>query len=302
MAETYSAFANKHLDVRTRSGVEWMCLCPYHEDSNPSFAINVRKGLFVCYACGAKGKVDQLAGFLKVGNAATPIERTVDDVKKKLHELNSEPPQHRGVSSLWVDHWAEQPQAEALWESRGIDKKTMEEFGLGYDGMHDALTIPVHHPAKRQVLSVIRRRMNPEPGQPKYHYERGFKISEHLFGSWQVRTRYERNMKVAITEGSIDAMAMWSAGIPAVALLGARVSETQSRLLRQLDPMAFVVMTDADEAGRTAAQQIVEVLSGSGIMVEAPRHWPKGKKDPGEMTEDERKASFTSSNIAKVST
>ncbi|MDW8295233.1 MAG: AAA family ATPase, partial [Aquificaceae bacterium] len=40
-------------------GYAWM-LCPFHEDTNPSLKVNLRKGYFHCVACGETGSVAKL--------------------------------------------------------------------------------------------------------------------------------------------------------------------------------------------------------------------------------------------------
>jgi DNA primase len=34
---------------------QYVCLCPFHNDKNPSFGVNDEKGLYHCFSCGAKG-------------------------------------------------------------------------------------------------------------------------------------------------------------------------------------------------------------------------------------------------------
>ena len=61
-----------HLDLSTlikelrpsgsTSGHEYLCLCPFHDDHNPSLSVNIQSGLFNCYACGAKGSIFDLYG------------------------------------------------------------------------------------------------------------------------------------------------------------------------------------------------------------------------------------------------
>jgi len=294
MAETYAAFASKHLDVRLRSGVEWMCLCPYHEDTNPSFAINVRKGLFVCYACGVKGKVNQLADHLEA-TLDTSVGSSIDSVKEKAATVMAEEQPEQKVSKLWLDFWRSTGEYREMWANRGItEPKVTDEFLLGYNAREDALVIPVHSPRCNDVMSIIRRRLNVPEGGPKYLYQPGFKISEYLYGSWQVRRRFYRAKAVAITEGSIDTLALWQVGIPSVALLGARVSKTQEKLLKALDPLAYVVMTDRDSAGRAASIELKEKMRGSGIMMLEPSYWQVNCKDPAEMTEESRVQAFDS--------
>jgi DNA primase len=37
-------------------GSPWiLALCPFHDDRNPSLALNVQSGGFNCFGCGAKG-------------------------------------------------------------------------------------------------------------------------------------------------------------------------------------------------------------------------------------------------------
>ncbi|NBO55083.1 MAG: hypothetical protein EBU84_10945, partial [Actinobacteria bacterium] len=55
--ETIVRFLKRHLDIRSKSGLEWQAVCPFHEDTSPSFSVNIRKGLYICYACGAKGNM-----------------------------------------------------------------------------------------------------------------------------------------------------------------------------------------------------------------------------------------------------
>ncbi|WP_287719919.1 CHC2 zinc finger domain-containing protein, partial [Nitrosomonas sp.] len=36
---------------------EVQCLCPFHEDKNPSLSVNLEKGVFKCFGCGEQGGV-----------------------------------------------------------------------------------------------------------------------------------------------------------------------------------------------------------------------------------------------------
>jgi len=296
MTLRYATFANRHLTVHSRSGEEWQCLCPYHEDTSPSFSINVRKGLFICYACDAKGTVESLAEHL---NAAKPAgdDLSVSEIRKKISQVTGNIPARRFLSN-------DMPKAYQLgdyrkeWAKRGITSDIVFDlFSLGYDVLKDELIIPVHAPDSNRLVSYIKRRVNPDPGQPKYLYQKGFSISHNLFGSWQVRSSepmVDRAPAVAVTEGSIDTLALWQVGIPSVALLGARVSVTQKKLLQQLDPMYLVCMTDRDVAGRHAAESLAVLMAGTGIRVVEPTYWPQGAKDPAEIPEQYRLPTFMS--------
>jgi DNA primase len=286
MTKNYASFVSAHLDVRTRSGHEWQCLCPYHEDTQPSFSVNVRKGLFVCYACNAKGTMKQLADFLGHKQEGRTFNApTTSEVKAKLADLMKDQSKERFIDPAWVDSWRIEGHKEE-WANRGIvSDEVLNLFCLGYDMINDTLIIPVHS-SSGKVSSIIRRFLDPDPGSPKYKYDKGFKKSENLYGFWQSLTwnPVARPRLVAITEGSIDTLKMWEAKIPSVALLGASVSNKQLKLLKRLDPTEFLIMTDRDTAGQTVALELSLKLRGSGALLSEPAYWPDHAKDPGDLT------------------
>lgn len=38
-----------------KSGKDWKCCCPFHNEKTPSFTVNQQKGTYRCYGCGAHG-------------------------------------------------------------------------------------------------------------------------------------------------------------------------------------------------------------------------------------------------------
>ena len=40
-----------------RTGKNWVGLCPFHNDKNPSFTVSSEHGSYICFACGEKGDV-----------------------------------------------------------------------------------------------------------------------------------------------------------------------------------------------------------------------------------------------------
>lgn len=61
--EAYQRFGQ----VKKGAGDEYMMLCPFHDDHNPSLSFNGTNGLFNCFACDAKG--DFLEFYAKVTNS-----------------------------------------------------------------------------------------------------------------------------------------------------------------------------------------------------------------------------------------
>ena len=40
-----------------KQGLNYIGLCPFHDDSTPSLTVNTTKGIYKCFACGATGDV-----------------------------------------------------------------------------------------------------------------------------------------------------------------------------------------------------------------------------------------------------
>ncbi|MBA7531592.1 DNA primase [subsurface metagenome] len=54
----YEEFYGKHLEKVHKAGQdEFKALCPFHEDTNPSFSFNKNTGQYYCHGCGAKGDI-----------------------------------------------------------------------------------------------------------------------------------------------------------------------------------------------------------------------------------------------------
>jgi DNA primase len=174
-------------------------------------------------------------------------------------------------------------------EQRGFTESTIRKFQLGYDPFRDEGIIPVRN-EDNEIIGVIRRRLNITDKGPRYLYPKGFPLSRTLFGSWMLGSKHNR---VALVEGSLDCVACWDAGVPALALLGARLSSTQHNLLHKLGVEHVVIMTDNDAAGRDAVDQITSDSSGLMISVGLYRHYWNAK-DPGELTPQQIKKMFYS--------
>lgn len=70
-----------------------MGLCPFHDDSDPSFSVNIEKGLFKCFGCEAKGSVFDFYMKMNRVDFKTAISKLsefagIDLQKKKKKRIN----------------------------------------------------------------------------------------------------------------------------------------------------------------------------------------------------------------------
>lgn len=238
----YSDFAERFLNVHQKSGAEWIALCPFHDDSNPSFQFNIETGLFICFSCQAKGNIRTLER--KFGVTYRGVGVGLDVIYSKLRELEYPEP---ASSSMRESELAQFGIPTTLWDERGLNEATVAKFELGYDMVRDAMIIPVRD-IGGELLGVIKRYMDPDM-RNRYRYPKRFHKREHLFASWLVAND-DSIRSVALTEGSIDAMSVWQAGHPALAIYGSSVSSVQVEQLRVLGIRDVTLFYDNDKAGR----------------------------------------------------
>lgn len=300
---TITAFLKRHLDIRSKSGLEWLAVCPFHQDTNPSMSVNIRKGVYICYACGAKGNTKTLARHFQEGEP-TLQETNIDDVSLAVKELaDSMAAVYRpNIGIKYASRFCDNPSVDAYWNGvRKLSREQIKNFALGFDTIENEAIIPVHD-KRMNVLGLVKRTIDENKireGYPKYRYPKGMKISQCLFGLPQAEAAFgeagfsahttgvDIHSVLVICEGAVDAISV-SVGkhsrsdgngkgfqktthysIAGVAVLGARMSTHQAEAVRYLAPRSIVIATDQDRAGRMAAIQvrkaIEEMRTGSFI-------------------------------------
>lgn len=283
----YEQWVIKHLKVSSRFGDEALVFCPLHDNSSsPAMSINVAKGLYVCYGCGAKGHLSSLAK--AVGSPLTAVfdAGALAQGLGRLRAGEAATEATQKVPEEWLDRFRWQKPHRYWIKERNIDPETCMKWKLGYDKQSDSGTIPIRD-INGNCLGVIRRRLGKlGEGEPRYLYPRGFKISWHLYGAHFLADRKLDN--VVITEGSLDCIAMDQAGYTSVALLGARLHPHQLTILTGMDVETITLCLDNDKAGKHATQVVAAQLIAEGFKVNIAKH-VRDKKDPSSMSVFQRR-------------
>jgi DNA primase len=179
------------LDVVERVGVRlkrsgshrWQGLCPFHEDRDPSFFVDVARQRFVCFGCKARGDVidfvrlhERLSTVLEACTwlTGTPAPGATTRSRPRVTEVQ---PQRRWdrltleqqlvlntAGALYRDALWRNPRARAYLAERGLPDWVIRACGLGYA---DGRSLEGHlrkHGGLRvaEELGLLRR---PEPGE-----------------------------------------------------------------------------------------------------------------------------------------
>lgn len=159
--------------------------------------------------------------------------------------------------------------------SRGISEDAQRMFRTGYSPRQRAVTIPWFN-ADGTLGNVKYRRVD----EKTFWYVKGGRpIREMVYGLHIV---YERNIRRAVlVEAEIDAMYLWTDGIPAVAVGGSAFGDVKAELLRKSPIEELRVATDNDEAGAKLKAQVFEKMAGYCELYDV--EIPKEYKDVNEI-------------------
>jgi DNA primase len=256
--------------------------CPFHNNSRtPAGEIQKESGVFFCFSCQ---KVADLVELVMHVSGRTYFE-AVRFIKSKetetdlMLEINSKlvvKPEYVPFDELTIkrlnNQALESPRALRYYSGRLISNDSIAKFALGYSEKQDMVTIPVHSPDGIPVgfvgRSVEGKDFKNTPGLPK---------SKVLFNLHRVKT----SSKVYVVESSFDAIRLDQCGFPAVATLGANVSNLQIELLQKYFNN-IIVIADNDEAGGNMKDRIIERLGSRVSIIQLNKEY----KDIGDMDDE----------------
>lgn len=133
------------LEVK-KNGRGWKILCPFHNDTDPSCSVDLQKGLFHCFGCGAEGdkiqfvklyKHTDFKGAVKVlkeytGLTASRKKRTVSKKVEKSEPLHTDIT-FKDIADYYHKKLFENKKALAYLKKRGFtDPELYSRFKIGY--------------------------------------------------------------------------------------------------------------------------------------------------------------------------
>ena len=132
-----------------KRGANYLGLCPFHQDKNPSMSVSATKGIFKCFACGKAGNAvtflmehEHLSYWEALRYLAKKYHIEIVEKEETAEEIAS---RMRYESLLVVSEYAQKFYADVLWNSevgkaiglsyfreRQFSDETIRKFGLGY--------------------------------------------------------------------------------------------------------------------------------------------------------------------------
>lgn len=268
--------------IQSEVDTDYIIFCPFHNNNRtPAGEIDKSSGFFYCFSCN---KVADLVEFVMHMSSRTYFE-SVRFIKGKEQEGNLEKDIDRAlytkpefvqfdelVLKRLNNNLLSSDRAKDYFRYRKIEPQSYSKFALGYSEKQDMVTVPVHTPDGMAIgfvgRSIEGKEFKNTPGLPK---------SKTLFNIHRVKT----STRVYVVESSFDVIRLDQVGLPAVATLGATVSNAQIDLLQKYFN-DIIVIADNDEAGSNMKQRIIERLGSRVSVLQLNKQY----KDIGDMDND----------------
>jgi len=255
----------------TKSG-EINCLCPLHDDSSPSLAVNAYSGKFQCFAGCIKGtKIGQLVEAV-TGNKYIENEEIV---AKNLFSKFTKNNKLCIIPMIPKLPLALNNDGHLFLKKKKILDESIKKWNILWDKSDRSvvLTLPNAGYIKRFIDKAITKE--------KYKYIYGTRITDSFFCYDKIKT----TKSVILVEGAFDAIYLHQMGLTnALALGHADMSDRQIQLLKRLGICVLYLLLDNDQGGINGSNKIKEKTKDAFIV---KQKWLPNGKDPNDCTKDE---------------
>jgi len=259
----YSAYVEELKPV-SGSNQQYMGKCPFHEDGNPSFAVEMDKGLYYCFAGCGDGNAYQFAERMNLPNPHQYINGSNFTEPSKIEPV----PDYQFISKF-VDDATKDLKPEHIpscW-----DLNLAREMGVGY--ANGKLQF-AHHDINGNIIAV--------------HEHRG-KVMGVRESKWYMIHKlkdYDINKPIYIAEGEKDAITLLSQGFQVVSNTTGCQSIPKGKdgfydlsFLKKFKEI--YIAYDNDDAGRAGAERLgTEIISKppypSVKIIQWDKQHPKG--------------------------
>ena len=136
---------SKYVILKKR-GVNFIGLCPFHNEKTPSFIVSPQKGIYKCFGCGKGGDAITFLMEIKGESYAETIRDLAEQFNielpktSKKHDANKDKKSKilealKDAKNLYTKYLLESYEAKIAYEylmERGITEDIIKKYGLGY--------------------------------------------------------------------------------------------------------------------------------------------------------------------------
>lgn len=232
-------------------------LCPFHDDTRPSFWFNIENGLWKCEACGESG------------NGQTFLE--------KIEKIDSKEAYQRLLKLAGEYKEPKKKRKRYTVEDYCKAKRLPLDFVTSLGVKNGRMGISIEYKDESGAVVSTRQRYGDGAG-PRFTWARGSKVIP--YGLWLLPKMREQGY-IVLVEGESDSQTLWFHGIPALGIPGA--STFQAEWTSYLMGLDVYIHKEPDGGGDVFVRKVCEGLvegrhDGKVYQISIP-----GYKDPSEL-------------------
>ena len=242
---------------------QYIALCPYHQDSKPSFSINTEKGVWNCKACGKSGNAYQYAQDIGHHNPKEYISDMNGYNGTKYTKYTSNHKESGVLATRSVDNANLSSKMEAYklnlknnWESMDCSKiwskSIIDELDVGLDSYNNFVF--AYHNEEGKIINIKKHKGGQEGEASKKWY------LSHKIAS------YKRDRELFICEGEKDAICLYNEGYQVTSGSCGALSIPNVDELKEFK--TIWVVYDKDNTGIDGAKKLSKELLSNNLEAE----------------------------------
>lgn len=263
-----------------RKGVDFVGLCPFHNEKTASFTVSPSKNIYKCFGCGCSG--DGVTFIMKYENKGyiEALKFIADRHNIELEEVGSSRIAEKPLPRL---EKLSKPTIEYFEENRKISNNTLLRFGITESlewmpkAQSEVNAICFNYFKNEQLVNIKFRAKNKD-----------FKMAKNAQLIFYNLDAIKDEETCYITEGEMDCLSLYEVGIFNAVSVPNGASVNQSAKLEYLDncfeyfldKKRVVLMVDNDAAGKKLEEELARRIGYEKCYLV---RYPNGCKDANEV-------------------
>ena len=301
---------SRYVNLRVR-GSQYVGLCPFHKEKNPSFYVDPDKGVYHCFGCGASGNAITFLAEIEGISKAEALSILAEEfgIEIKTHQYDEELITYKVLQEAAKYYKINLMKDNGILDylrGRGLEISSIAEWELGFspdkygviryliekgfsteeilssgiaintgkeifDRFYGRVIFPIRDVTGR-IVSFSGRILG--EGEPKYLNgpdTKVFKKSEVLFGLDKAKSFARREGFLYLVEGYIDTILMHQAGYKNTVAIMG--TSISEEHVKSIYKFAkrVILIPDGDEAGIRSAEKHILTLAKGGLNVQIVR-------------------------------
>ena len=262
-----------------KTGREFVCICPWHDDKRPSLTISPATNRAYCFVCArgvdSIGWIQDREGLTFSDSVVRLAERygiqveadSAEDQEKwraeqaERHKLFDRREKQR---AQFVEMLAGSP-GEKYLQARRLRDETIIEWRLGWNGSR--VMFPLDDELGRTVAFTGRVLDDSKPKYKNSQNDLLYQKAELVFGLSRARNEITKTAQAVICEGQMDVISCWQEGVRnMVAVSGSSLTQVMiDRIIKTTHAKEIVLCFDGDLGGMKAADRALRSLQNLAL-------------------------------------